>query len=455
MQFSHTAESFYEQWRRLHDIKLDDLNPEVRETKSFYTKKKRMFKLELTDGYKTIHAMEMKPVKCLNTKLKPGTKVLITGPVKVVNAIIFLEPQNIKIIGGEVDDLLIINAYENVLLKLLRRDTVDNPIKEYKEPGYEDEHASHNVSHTIVPIPMNTHSTATANQPPIATENDEFFDDEIDFDLIDAIEARENQNKLTNENLLMPDEDEEKLLEQIDLHNLNQQQLLSRQPPPPTPQVPVNAPKANDLLIPNVPIEKNDDENADSMEIDFTEMLAGMSRASQNLPKNLPTFKQDDYAFKIDNTYNFVIIDQYVTLSKREKMERQYAIEAKIKKVIKLKIEGSEWVLVADMIDIYSKNTLQVRFPSNIVADFAKRSAAEMNLLREKLKTQPQLKMDLTAALTSVNNAIEDKLFLLGVTMNMKLPADYEIVVTSILEKTSEAMQVIILKIEDEHISLV
>lgn len=71
--------------------------------------------------------METTHIPCLNTKLDPGVKVLIKGPVKVSNKIILLEPANIQIVGGEVDDLAIDNAYENVLLKLLKRPLTATP----------------------------------------------------------------------------------------------------------------------------------------------------------------------------------------------------------------------------------------------------------------------------------------------------------------------------------------
>lgn len=38
-----------------------------------------MLKLELTDGHTTVIAMEYCPIKCLSTKLYPGTKILIKG----------------------------------------------------------------------------------------------------------------------------------------------------------------------------------------------------------------------------------------------------------------------------------------------------------------------------------------------------------------------------------------
>lgn len=91
--------------------------------------------MELTDGHKTVLAMEFKPIPCLSTKLSPGCKILLTGPMRCINKIIFLEAKNVKILGGEVSKLEIENAYENVLLRKLGKPINPNPKTEYHEPA--------------------------------------------------------------------------------------------------------------------------------------------------------------------------------------------------------------------------------------------------------------------------------------------------------------------------------
>lgn len=99
--FLCTAESAYEQYRNLHDKKLDEAEDEREQRQRNVSKKyvcvrmflldnsnhsnlnlqnrKRMLKLELTDGHDTVIAMEHCPISCLSTKLYPGTKILIKG----------------------------------------------------------------------------------------------------------------------------------------------------------------------------------------------------------------------------------------------------------------------------------------------------------------------------------------------------------------------------------------
>jgi RecQ mediated genome instability protein len=186
-------------------MRLDEVN-EVKESKTFQMKKRRCFKMVFSDGVNTIEAMELRPIPCLNTKLEPGTKMLISGPVKVSNRIILLEPQNIQILGGNVEELLIENAYENVLLKLLRRPITTTPIKDYIEEKFEAE------NNRPKPIAANITKTSqvTNNRPPPPSapininrpanpQMDEEMkqlsidDNEIDLDFLEQIEAAERE----------------------------------------------------------------------------------------------------------------------------------------------------------------------------------------------------------------------------------------------------------------------
>lgn len=90
-----------------------------------------MLQLELFDGFDTVNAIEYSPIPQLNTKLTPGIKVIVICPVLCLNKVIHLEAKNIKILGGELDTLIIPNAYENVLLKVLKRPMTANPITDY------------------------------------------------------------------------------------------------------------------------------------------------------------------------------------------------------------------------------------------------------------------------------------------------------------------------------------
>lgn len=88
-------------------------------------------RLELTDGHRSVPAMEYRPIPCLTTKQMPGTKMLIIGPVRCINGVLFLESKNVRILGGEVSSITIENAYENVLRRCLNQPLNPNPNTDY------------------------------------------------------------------------------------------------------------------------------------------------------------------------------------------------------------------------------------------------------------------------------------------------------------------------------------
>lgn len=135
------AESAYDQWQKMHNKQLDEgkEQQEFKQTQATgqqrntaaTAKARRVLKLELFDGRRSVTAMEYRPIPCLNTKLTPGTKVLVSGPLRCVNHVLLLEAKNIRMIGGEVGTLLIQNAFENVLLRKLNRPLNPNPKTNY------------------------------------------------------------------------------------------------------------------------------------------------------------------------------------------------------------------------------------------------------------------------------------------------------------------------------------
>lgn len=66
----------------------------------------RLLMLRLCDGTNTVNAIELKSIASLNENIRLGSKVHIKGPVKCRRGVILLEPHNIDLLGGEVEDLL-------------------------------------------------------------------------------------------------------------------------------------------------------------------------------------------------------------------------------------------------------------------------------------------------------------------------------------------------------------
>ncbi|GLV43705.1 Tudor domain containing 3 [Carabus blaptoides fortunei] len=87
----------------------------------------RVLYFQMTDGVQLINGFEYQSIPVLNINLKPGIKVLLLGPVLVQNGEFILKPNNVKILGGEVEDLLVTNAVENVLARELNLPINPNP----------------------------------------------------------------------------------------------------------------------------------------------------------------------------------------------------------------------------------------------------------------------------------------------------------------------------------------
>nr|XP_003216568.1 PREDICTED: recQ-mediated genome instability protein 1 [Anolis carolinensis] len=90
-------------------------------------KPSRMLMLQLTDGVHHIQAMEYHPVPVLHCDLPPGTKVMIQGKVVYRLGVLLLKPENVKLLGGEVDGLMKENGRERILLRLLEKEDENVP----------------------------------------------------------------------------------------------------------------------------------------------------------------------------------------------------------------------------------------------------------------------------------------------------------------------------------------
>uniref|UniRef100_H0XPH4 RecQ-mediated genome instability protein 1 n=2 Tax=Otolemur garnettii TaxID=30611 RepID=H0XPH4_OTOGA len=82
-------------------------------------KPSRMLMLQLTDGIVQMQGMEYQPISALHNDLPPGTKILIYGNISFRLGVLLLKPENVKVLGGEVDALLEEYAQEKVLARLI------------------------------------------------------------------------------------------------------------------------------------------------------------------------------------------------------------------------------------------------------------------------------------------------------------------------------------------------
>lgn len=92
------------------------------------TSSKRMLQLTLTDGVQEVDAIEYELIPLLKLSMTPGIKIRLTGPVTVRRGKIMLEARNVKVLGGEVEEILVSNAVENLLSRALGLPENPNPV---------------------------------------------------------------------------------------------------------------------------------------------------------------------------------------------------------------------------------------------------------------------------------------------------------------------------------------
>lgn len=109
------------QLQRIRNNASKNTEPEIESSK-------RVLQLTLTDGVQEVEAMEYKPVSCLNLNLSPGIKIRLMGPITVRRGRLMLENKNVKILGGEVEELIVPNAAENVLAGVLKLPLNPKPV---------------------------------------------------------------------------------------------------------------------------------------------------------------------------------------------------------------------------------------------------------------------------------------------------------------------------------------
>ncbi|NWH53471.1 RMI1 protein, partial [Fregata magnificens] len=87
--------------------------------KPWEAKPTRMLMLQLTDGIHQIQGMEYQPVPVLHSDLPPGTKITVQGNIAYRLGVLLLKPENVKLLGGEVDALVEEYSQERVLARLI------------------------------------------------------------------------------------------------------------------------------------------------------------------------------------------------------------------------------------------------------------------------------------------------------------------------------------------------
>ncbi|XP_076010102.1 recQ-mediated genome instability protein 1 isoform X2 [Genypterus blacodes] len=119
LDISQPAYGQLQRWRGT-DCGNDGVSAVTQETqKPWEIKTTRMLLLQVTDGVQSLEAMEYQPIAALSTALRPGTKLLLQGKMVCRLGVLLLGPANVKILGGEVEDLAERNNQGRLLCRTL------------------------------------------------------------------------------------------------------------------------------------------------------------------------------------------------------------------------------------------------------------------------------------------------------------------------------------------------
>ncbi|KAK7869487.1 hypothetical protein R5R35_008199 [Gryllus longicercus] len=127
------SEPAYSQMQKIRKVDIGNVEVTEKKQESWEPRAGRMLKLKMCDGQRQAEAIEYRPLRMLNEHILPGTKILIIGPVDCRRGVFFLKPENVKLIGGEVDSLLIVNHMENILARALGLPENQDPFSNVSE----------------------------------------------------------------------------------------------------------------------------------------------------------------------------------------------------------------------------------------------------------------------------------------------------------------------------------
>lgn len=117
------------------DVSNDEVSAVTQVTqRPWEAKPSRMLLLQVTDGIQSLEAMEYKPVPALTAALRPGVKLQLQGQMVCRLGMLLLGPSNVKVLGGEVEDLVERNSGGRVLCRALGL-----PEEEERQQPEEDE----------------------------------------------------------------------------------------------------------------------------------------------------------------------------------------------------------------------------------------------------------------------------------------------------------------------------
>ncbi|XP_058491189.1 recQ-mediated genome instability protein 1 isoform X2 [Solea solea] len=138
LDISQPAYGQLQKWKGT-DCGNDDVSAVTQTTqRPWEARPTRMLLLQITDGVQSLEAMEYQPIPALSTALRPGAKLQLQGQMVCRLGMLLLGPSNIKVLGGEVEDLVDRNTQGRVLSRTLGLAEVEEQQQQQQEEEEEE-----------------------------------------------------------------------------------------------------------------------------------------------------------------------------------------------------------------------------------------------------------------------------------------------------------------------------
>lgn len=345
-----------------------------------------MIKLELTDGSRTVVAMEHQPISSLSTKLVPGCKILLKGPMKVINRVLFLSPQNFKLLGGELDSLLVTNAYENILLRKLNKPTTATPTVDYIEPSVVENNNRFNSS----AAQLNKSRPANFTAPSEVIDLDP-FDDGMDEDFLGMAMAKVEEKERNSQSSSSG-------AGGSSLHSSAPQERMREL-----------LPDLDDFIDTSMLL--NDD---DPFDVDAIQMAMEAKKDDEIFSSG--------YEFQFDSAY-LSTIDQIqekdIELLSGKQMIVKVKFDAVVEKLRFIGDAGNEATMSIIVNDSWSRGKLRVQIASSVIDSMLIYDTKELREMFKNIQRQPQVRDEIQVALDDLKGKIQNLNGFIQVTYTM------------------------------------
>jgi RecQ-mediated genome instability protein 1 len=372
-----------------------------------------------------------------------------------------LTAKNIHILGGEDDDLLITNAYENVLLRALNKPITQTPKRDYVEELYSGD-TTKPVNSNIAMKPIIS-SSIRQNDGNNHVESEIRMLEDINFDdleMIDEIEQNElNKSASAAVHEAMDFDDDDDFLAQLESIEKSAQQSL-----PATTSSRTNVISVDDHDTPAIVTLPTVSSSTTTLTFPANQsQIINLSdeviprKVARVEPIRVPSPSDDNYPYKIYGE-NLVTLDQYQSLKLTERLKRNFIVWAKIASFNQIKLRKGGWdEFHTNLEDNFSDNLLPVMLTTPCLDSISSTSAAELCLMYTESRKRPQLRSDIEKVFAEVQQHLNGLECFMELQSQMPTPGSdgAEILVVELIETWNSAdFQILNRKAKEENLKI-